>query len=111
MQTPDRKQVVAFLLRFAIVFVVLHLPLPWLADAYAYAYASAANYMLCPIMNQLSDVTMEFEPPESIAAQGQWKGNLRIQSNLTGQVAPYVLVSAARHFLRTGLVGATWWGP
>jgi hypothetical protein len=38
-------------------------------------------------MNQLSDVTMEFEPPESIAAQGQWKGNLRIQSNLTGQVA------------------------
>jgi hypothetical protein len=87
MQAPDRKQAIFFLLRFAIVFVLLHLPLPWLADAYTSIYDSAANYLLCPILNQLSDVSMEFMPPETIEAQGHWDGNLRIQSNATGQVA------------------------
>jgi len=87
MQAPDRKQAILFLSRFAIVFVGLHMPVPWLADAYATAYDCAANYVLCPILNQLSDVTMEFEPPETIAALGHWEGNLRIQSNVTGQVA------------------------
>jgi hypothetical protein len=82
----DRKLALLFLLRFALVFAALLLPIPWLADAYTSAFDSAANCVLYPI-NELSNVDMRFEPPESIGLQGSWKGKLRILDKRSDQVA------------------------
>lgn len=87
MQQPERKQALQFLLRFVLLFTVFLMPLPWLADVYTTAFDAAANCVVCPIMNQLSDVSMVFEPPESIARQGSWKGMLRVENDTTRQVA------------------------
>jgi len=76
----------AVAVRFAVLFVVLLAPIPWLADAYTTAYGTVANVVLY-VADHGSRFGFRFEPPESLRASGSWTGVLRVEDRQLRQTA------------------------
>jgi hypothetical protein len=71
-------------LRCLVVLGVLLSPLPFLADSYATFFAGIANPVLF-VASRASHFDVRVEPPETIAAQGNWKPLLRVTDRQTEQ--------------------------
>jgi hypothetical protein len=76
----------AFAARFAVLFVIVLAPLPWLADTYTAAYGTAANGLLF-VADHGSRFGFRFEAPETIRADGSWTGVIRVEDRRLGQTA------------------------
>jgi hypothetical protein len=80
---PERNVAVAFGIRFAILFAVTLLPVPWLADAYTTVLGRGTNAFLS-VFDGPSRVAVRFEPPAHIEAHGSWKADLLLEDRQTG---------------------------
>jgi hypothetical protein len=75
-----------FVLRFAVLFALVHAPLPWLADGYTTAFGTVANGVLF-LADHGSRIGFRFEPPNGIARKGSWFGVLRVEDRAARQTA------------------------
>jgi hypothetical protein len=80
----DRATLPARAGRFAVVFVVLLLPVPWLADAYVTAVGGLTNVLL-PLADAPLGCRPRFQAPEALRAEGSWKAVLRVEEIETGR--------------------------
>lgn len=79
-----RVALAAAALRCVVAMGVLLSPLPYLADAYVTFFAGVANPMLF-VATRASHFDVHIDPPETLAAQGNWKPLLRATDRPTGQ--------------------------
>jgi hypothetical protein len=86
----ERARLISRGVRFALVFVLLLLPLPWLPDAYVTALGLATNATLSAL-DAHARFAVRYELPARIARDGSWKARLRMDDRLTSRSAPFVL--------------------
>jgi hypothetical protein len=84
MSERPRRDKLLFWFRFALLFAVCLMPVPWLADAYSSVFARGVDVALA-IVNRHSSVRFHVEPPEHLRVRGSWKPTLRIEEARTGE--------------------------
>jgi hypothetical protein len=80
---PERRALAVFGVRFAVVFTLLLLPVPWLPDAYVTVIGSATNAVLS-VADAGARFGVRFEPLRRIDREGSWKANLRVEDRPSG---------------------------
>lgn len=83
MEWPERKVAVRFGIRFAVLFALTLMPVPWLADAYTTVLGRGTNAVLS-VLDGPSRVAVRFEPPAHIGAHGSWKADVVLEDRMTG---------------------------
>ena len=87
MNEHRRSPSVAFLLRCAVLFLVLLAPIPWLADSYTTLFSGAGNAIINMLSTEDDRFTLSLEPPTSIRVQGSWGLPLHVVDRRTGAAA------------------------
>jgi hypothetical protein len=90
MNLPERRALVAFGVRFMVLFVASLMPIPWLPDAYATAIGRATNAVLS-VTDAGSLFAVRFVPPPHIDREGSWKAIVRVDNRRTAKTMMFRL--------------------
>ncbi len=80
------KGPLCFGLRLVLVFAVLIIPWPYLADSYITGFGHTANAVLWAT-DTGARIGYRFEPPDEIRANGSWEAILRVEDRQLAQAA------------------------
>jgi hypothetical protein len=86
----ERRALISFWVRVAVLLVVSLLPVPWLADAYGTGFAVAMNPVLA-LASHGSPIGMRFQPPAEIREHGSWQVPLMLEARESREVFPMPL--------------------
>lgn len=75
--TPARREQAGFWLRFAFLFGISWVPIPWLPDAYSTAFAAVANGALA-VTDLASSTRSRVHAPQCLRMVGSWKPALTV---------------------------------
>jgi hypothetical protein len=85
-EVVERKSLIAFSFRATVLFVLLVLPIPWLADGYVAAVGRLTNAVLS-VVDAGAGVGARFDLPARIRKEGSWKASLRVENRRSGATA------------------------